>query len=425
MKDSAQHRKRTPNLRFRPATAALAMVIVFALMVATTQSAQAQTFQVIHNFTSGQDGASPFAGLTMDKAGNLYGTAARGGIGYGTIYELKRKGSGWVFNLLHSLNGASDGGYPTAGVIFGPDSALYGTTTLNTLGGHGTVLKLKPSPSACVTAMCPWVATVLYTFKGSADGEVPGYGDLIFDQAGNVYGTTQVGGSGGEGIVYMLTPSSNGPWTKTVLHDFTGYPDGAVPLGGMIFDNAGNLYSTTQYGGSANSGTVFQLTYSSGSGWIENIIDNFQNGSDGGNPVAGLISDQAGNLYGTTTNAGQSGGGTVFVLSPSGGGWTYTALYSFTGVKGNECGPWGTLTPDGAGNLYGTTRCDGANKAGSVFKLTSSGGGWTSTSLHDFTGGSDGGNPYGNVVLDASGNLYGTASTGGSLGNGVVWEITP
>ena len=163
----------------------------------------------------------------------------------------------------------------------------------------------------------------------------------------------------------------------------------------------------------------------SGSGWIENVIYNFRDGTDGGYPYAGLIVDQSGNLYGTTTDAGTGGGGTVFELSPSGGGWTYSVLYSIAGPFGYQCGPAWALVMDVGGNLYGTTQCDGASGRGNVFKLTPSNGSWTYTSLYDFTGGSDGWLPLSSVVFDANGNLYGTAAAGGADDKGVVWEITP
>src|SRR5271166_1949839 len=248
-----------------------------------------------------------------------------------------------------------------------------------------------------------------------------------------LYGTTAYGGGGsgcggnnGCGTVYKLTPS-NGGWTESVLYSFQGGSDGAFPYAGVIFDQAGNLYGTTAYGGGSGCagngcGTVFQLT-SSGSGWVENTLYSFQGGNDGASPFGGLIFDQSGNLYGSTayTSSFGVGGGTVFELSPSGSNWIHTVLYSFSG----GAGPYDTLTID-AGNLYGTTNRDGAYGYGSVFKLTHSGGGWTYTSLHDFTAGSDGGYVYGGVILDSSGNLYGTTQYGGSGGDtGVVWEITP
>ena len=196
--------------------------------------------------------------------------------------------------------------------------------------------------------------------------------------------------------------------------------DGANPSNGLILDSTGNLYSTTALGGSGAHGTVFELM-SSGSGWTENILYNFTGGNDGSDLFAGLIFDGSGNLYGATSGAGTGGGGTVFELTPSTGSWTLNTFYSFTG--GSRCGPLGSLFIQ-AGSLYGITNCGGANHLGSVFKLTPSGGGWTYTSLHDFTGGTDGKIPFGNVVFDADGNIYGTASAGGSHGVGVVWEIT-
>ena len=405
------------NLSLSSALTALA--IAFLLIVVATQPAQAQTFHVIHNFTGGQDGATPTAGVTLDTAGNLYGTASYGGVGYGTVYKLTHKGT---FNPLFAFN-YNDGAYPLARVIFGPNGTLYGTTNLGGLG-VGTVFNLRPAARACTTALCPWTETVLYSFEGHPDGAGPDYGDLIFDQAGNIYGTTTAGGTPQNvGTVYELTPKSGGGYAEMPIYSFS-VSDGATPYNGAIFDNAGNLYSTTGYGGLSNSGTVFELMYVVASGWTESLLYSFRNGSDGGVPYAGLIFDPSGNLYGATSAYGTGGGGTVFELSPPGTWTTLTVLYSFTGTAGHTCGPWGTLVMKG-GNLYGTTYCDGANGFGSVFELTPSGPPWTYTSLHDFTGGSDGAYPISNVVFDASGNLYGTASDGGAYNFGVVWEITP
>jgi uncharacterized repeat protein (TIGR03803 family) len=412
-----------------------ALAIVFLLTIAATQAAQSQTFKVIHTFTGGQDGARPDAGLTMDAEGNLYGTASfGGGANAGTVYRLKRLRSNWVFNPLYSFTGSNgDGATPQARVIFGPDGVLYGTTEWG--GGSckpgyycGTVFDLRPSVTACKAALCPWTETVLYSFSGGADGGSP-EGDLIFDSAGNIYGTTVTGGNtagcfgNGCGTVYELKPSGGG-WTESVLYAFAGgSSDGQDPWAGVTSDGAGNLYGTTVHGGSVyDCGTVFQLTQLGGV-WTENILNNFQNGG-GCWPYGDLIFDQSGNLYGDTT-AGFAG--TVFEMSLSGGVWTLQTLYSFTGCNG--CGPYATLAMDGAGNLYGTTAQDGANDAGNVFKLTPSAGGWTYTSLHDFTGGSDGAVPYSSVLIDSNGNLYGTTYRGGAgncaSGCGVVWEITP
>jgi uncharacterized repeat protein (TIGR03803 family) len=396
--------------------AELAMAILLALMVTLTQSVQAQTYQVIHSFTGGADGGNPYAGLTIDKAGNLYGTTPS------SVFRLSNKGSGWTFSPLYTGDGSE------ARVIFGPDGTLYGTTTGGGSEGDGTVFNLRPSPKVCKTSLCPWTETVLYSFGGGTDGAEPGYGDLVFDQAGNIYGTTIEGGSTnplgpcgrrGCGTVFELSPS-NGGWIESVIYAFIGN-NGASPLSGVIFDQSGNLYGTTFQGGegSCNNGTcgtIYELTYS-GSGWAESFLYSFTGSGYPYAPYAGLIFDQSGNLYGATSG----GGGTVFELTPSNGSWTLKTLYSFPG--GEQCGPRASLVMDGAGNLYGTTTCDAPN--GTVFELTPSNDGtWTYTLLHGFTG-PDGEFPMCNVVIDANGNLYGTTSAGGLYGYGVVWEITP
>jgi uncharacterized repeat protein (TIGR03803 family) len=401
-----------------PGTKRLAATVVFMLVVAAAQFAPAQTFNVLHSF-NGLDGRQPYSGVTLDREGNLYGTAYYGGTGSGTVYKLTHAGSGWILNVLSSF--ARGGANPYAGVIFGPNGTLYGTTSkASGGGGNGTVFNLGPSPAVCKTSLCPWSEDLLYAFAGPPDGYGPGLGDVTFDPAGNLYGTTYSGGNG-YGIVYELKPSGGG-WTENDLHSF-GYGDGAYPYSRVILDNSGNLYGTTWGGGANADGTVFEMT-PSGSGWTHTVLYSFQLASDGGNPYAGLIFDSSGNLYGATSSGGAGGGGTVFKLTPSNNGsWTYSLLYSFAGS--NDCGPQNSLVLDAAGNLYGTTYCDGANSLGNVFKLTPSGNNWTYTSLHDFTGGSDGEIPFCSVAFDTSGNLYGTTVTGGAQGVGTVWEITP
>ena len=403
-----------------PGTNRLAATVAFTLVFVAAQFAQAQTFNVLHSF-NGLDGEHPYAGVTLDRGGNLYGTTYGGGSGAGTVYKLTHQSSGWTLNSLSTFAGG--GSAPYAGVIFGPNGTLYGTTSKTGVhGGNGTVFNLSPSPTVCKTSLCPWTETLLYVFAGPPDdGYGPGLGDLTFDQAGNIYGTTYAGGNS-YGIVYELKPSG-GAWTESVLHAFA-YTDGAYPYSRVIFDNAGNLYGTTWGGGAQGAGTVFELTYSAGSGWTDTVLYSFQTASDGGNPYAGLIFDSSGNLYGATSTGGSGGGGTVFKLTPSNNGtWTYSLVYSFTGAA--DCGPQNSLVMDEAGNLYGTTYCHGANNIGNVFKLTPSGNSWTYTSLHDFTGGSDGEIPFCSVAFDTSGNLYGTTVSGGSQDVGTVWEITP
>jgi len=433
MTNTRQNRNQVFGISPCAATTALALTIVLCLAVFVAKSAQAQTYTVIHTFTGGLDGTSPYAGLTMDRGGNLYGTAYSGGIGQGTVFKLKHSGSSWIFTPLYEFQGGNDGAYPEARVIFGPDGSLYGTTSGGGAGGSGccgTVFNLKPPPTACMVALCDWTETVLYRFKGGTDGNGPN--EVVFDPEGSLYGTTVAGGAGncqtGCGVVFKLTPSS-GSWTEKVLYQFSGGADGATPFAPVILDKAGSLYGTTYAGGNLaceagyGCGAVFQLT-PSGAGWLENTLYSFQEESDGAFPYAGLTFDQSGNLYGAVSDGGASGGGTAFELMPSGGSWTEALLYSFTGIPGQQGGPHASLVMDKGGDIYGTTEWDGAYGYGAVFKLTFSGGDWTYTALHDFAGGNDGAFPTGGVLLDANGNLYGTA-VGGAYGEAVVWEITP
>jgi uncharacterized repeat protein (TIGR03803 family) len=416
----------------------LSTVLAVIIVLALTPSAEAQAYNIVHNFTGGSDGANPIAGVTLDAAGSLYGTAsAAGRRGFGTVYRLVHSGPNWLFYLVYTFEGltqnSTDGSAPYSRVVIGPDGFLYGTTHsggdgqgCKALHGCGTVYTVRPKPG---NIWVPWEETVLYQF-GTDDGSNPDYGDLVFDQAGNLYGTTRNGGAYLQGTVYELTPNGvNG--TERVLHSFAGLSDGATPLSGAIFDQAGNLYGSTSAGGTNGSGTAYQLK-PSGSGWTENALHSFQNASDGGAPTGGVILDSSGDLYGATQAGGMFGNGTVFELtSLANGSWSLSALYAFVGA--GIGGSYRTITMDNAGNLYGTSSEGGAHGWGSVFKLTWSNGGWVYRSLHDFTGGADGGTPFGSVVLDASGNLYGTTFFGGTgqcnaqgyAGCGVVFEITP
>jgi uncharacterized repeat protein (TIGR03803 family) len=403
--------------------------IVLFLLSAT--AAVGQTFSVIHNF-SGAEGAEPYSGVTVDRAGNLYGTGWLGGVGYGTVYKLSRSGSGWIASTLYQFQHGTDGNGPQGRVIFGPDGALYGTTyaggsgscNLYLYGGCGTVFRLTPPSHFCASISCPWAETVLYRFTGGADGADPS-SELTFDAAGNLYGTAAGGGNGnctdGCGTVFKLT-HTNGGWSFSVLYTFTGQSDGWGPASPLVFDGAGNLYGTTPYGGQGSGGTVFELTPGA-SGWTLTTLYSFQGLSDGAYPRAGVTFDRGGNIYGATTSFGAYGvAGTAFELVSPGG--SFNLLYGFPWMQYSNGGPWGSLTMDQAGNLYGTTYSDGAFGFGSVFKLTPGSGGWTYTSLHDFTDRDDGANPLGGVAFDANGDLYGTTTLGGT-GNGVVFRITP
>ena len=401
----------------------LVVTTLVAFTVSHTELVQAQTFTVIHNFTGGQDGASPNAGLTIDAAGNLYGTTENGGrAGFGTVFKLEHKGSSWVFDPLYSFQGGSDGQNPQARVSIATNGTLYGTTSAGgqsgCSNGCGTIFHLSPPPTVCTAALCPWIETVLYRFDPSIAGQ-PGIGSLIFDHSGNLYGS-QVGqyfGAGGD--VYELA-YSNGQWTFNLLYTSSGYTSSPA---GVIFDNAGNLYGSSS-GEVLTYGTVFELT-PNGQLWSENTLYGFCIGNDNGaNPGAGVIFDQSGNLYGTTPTTCTGGPGVVYeLMKQSDGTWTESALHLFTGSDGVS--PDSTLTFDSAGNLYGTADGGGQDSLGTVFKLTPAGGQWNISVLHSFDG-SDGSTPSSsNVVIDAQGNLYGTTSQGGAHGVGVVWEFTP
>jgi uncharacterized repeat protein (TIGR03803 family) len=310
-------------------------------------------------------------------------------------------------SVIYSFTDGADGGGPSAGLIFDAKGDLYGTTRYGggnggcgNNGGCGVVFKLS-SKGKEIT---------LYNFTGHADGYLPGAG-LIFDAKGNLYGTTLYSVTGDPyGAVYKL--GSKGK--IAVLHDFGGLGDGGNPWPspGLIFDAKGNLYGTTQYGFS-NKGVVFKL----GPEGKFTPLHAFT-GDDGAQPLAGVIRDTAGNLYGTTLGGGASGFGVVFKLGSKG---KETVLHSFTGGADGG-GPSAGLIFDAKGNLYGTTTSGGASGFGVVFKLSSKG---KETVLYSFTGGADGGNPSTGLILDAKGNLYGTAPTGGASGFGVVFKLTP
>jgi uncharacterized repeat protein (TIGR03803 family) len=297
------------------------------------------------------------------------------------------------------------------------------------------------------SAWAPPREKVLHNFSQySTDGYYPA-ASLIFDAHGILYGTTSGGGAHNAGMVFKLTPKAGGGWIEEILHNFNDNGrDGAHPSASLIFDADGNLYGTTYYGGSLDQcggygcGTVFELTPKAGGGWTEKVLHNFS-GKDGSSPNARLVVDADGSLYSTTTGGGVGGGGTVFELTPHGGGWTEKTLHNFSGRDGFY--PVAGVVMDDVGNLYGTTTfggsipCNFGNEVGcgTVFELTPKGGGnWTEKVLHNFNyNGKDGVSPQGDLTTDAAGNLYGTTYYGGpfndqcdssSFGCGTVFELT-
>ena len=404
------------------------LVMFAATLLLLAAAGQAQTYTVLHNFAF-NDGSAPSFGLTSDQAGNLYGTTNLGGShcgssGCGTVFELVRNGSAWILKQLYDFGagGANDGEFPESRVVFGPDGNLYGATIAGGQYGFGTIYRLQPPLSICKRTLCPWRETVLYNFTGLGDGGGP-EGDLIFDTANNLYGTTAGGGtgscSGGCGVVFQLT-FTQGTWNYAVLYSFSALSDGALPESGVILDQSGNIYGTTVAGGAHTKGTIFELT-KTGAAWTKSTLYDFQGGADGGFPQAGLASDPAGNLFGFTTAGGANNNGTAFEIQPSSGGWNYNTLLSFGGRTMDAVS---TPVLDSAGNLYGCINSGSTHAVGAIFELKFLGGIWNYVSLHDFNVG-DGAYPYGSVLLDGQGNLYGTASEGGSSRDGVVFEITP
>jgi uncharacterized repeat protein (TIGR03803 family) len=401
------------------ASATLMIVIVVTLVLAPGAWAQGK-YKTLYKFKGGKDGNGPWAGLIFDAAGNLYGTTLYGGAHkVGTVFELSPGATGgWTESVLYSFTGGADGRMSGsgAGLVFDGAGNLYGTAGAGGAYGQGVAFELTPTSSG-------WAESVLYSFTGGADGGGP-YAGLIFDTAGNLYSTTWGGGRPdcGCGVVFKLAPTSSG-WNESVLYSFG--PDGQNSDAELMFDGAGLLYGVAWYGGTYGNGNVFKLTPTSSGEWTESALHQFKGDKDGAHPRAGLIFDSVGNLYGTAANEYTSGYGIVLKLVPnSDGSWTKQTLHQFTGGK-DGANPYVAVTFDSAGNLYGATNDGGAYGYGVVFKLTpTSTGGWTYRVLHGFRD-APGADPRGDLVVDGSGNIYGTTYGDGSKTFGSVFEITP
>lgn len=453
------------------------LVPLLAVTLLATNSAQSQE-SVLYSFQGGSDGQWPIGRMVFDSVGNLYGATEAGGsqsclsFDYcGTVYQLAppaQPGGLWTETVLHVFEGhaTGDGSFLFSGLLRDKSGNLYGATgyggtgsctVLGTFTGCGTVYELSP-PSEKGGA---WVETVLYSFQGGEDGYLP-YGDLVFDNAGNLYGATLYGGGSGTncgdayypycGTVFELSPPvvQGGAWTEQVLYGFKGVErgaligDGANPNGGLAFDGVGAIYGTTQIGGfncphgsgRGGCGTAFKLTppAKKGQPWAETIIHRFLSGADGAGPLGGLTSSASGGFFGTTASGGLANTqeGTVFQLLPQpNGNWTKYLLYSFDGLSdGSE--PAAGLLLDAEGDLYGTAMI-GAMGNGTVYELlpTAMNAGLLEV-LHDFTKGSDGAQPRSELVFDTAGKLYGNTSEGGTgsacgfeVGCGTVFSVDP
>jgi uncharacterized repeat protein (TIGR03803 family) len=416
-------------------TWALSITLSAALMAVLAGVALAAD-GVVHVFKNSPDGDEPIAPLTTDSRGNLYGTTHFGGAANeGTVFELSPDSTGhYTYTELYSFAfGAGDAEQPDGGPLLVDGSGnLFGTTMLGGTNGVGAVYELSP------VAGGGWNERVIYSFSDpccSTDGFYP-LGGVVMDAAGNLYGATDNGGTHDVGTVFKLSPDGGGGWTESILYSFTGSrnngPDGAGPVAGVAFDAAGNLYGTTALGGKYLNGIVFELSPGQGGTWTEKVLHAF-NGTDGCNPAASLVVDSAGKVYGTTSNlyvvtTTCIGGGTVFRLSPSSSGWTETVLHKFP--NGNRDGDYPNgIILDSTGNIYGTTWLGGKNLYGEIYKLTPTASGpWIESVVHAFTGGSGGGLPVDGVIFGIDGALYGTTSSYGGpngKGGGTVFRNQP
>jgi uncharacterized repeat protein (TIGR03803 family) len=415
----------------RVSSAAYTLFVFFAVALICTSAAAQTKFKVLYNFKGGTDAAAPTAGVILDGSGSLYGTAG-GGTSYGTVYELTPHADGeWTEAVLHRWNGYGENIF--GGLAIDPRGNLYGATALGGTHNDGTVFEL--------TRAAKWGAHVLYNFGSRPnDAGVPGAG-LLRQPDGNLYGLAR--------YPYELSFGTDGHWHERVLYRFTlGTPDGNGPVGTLVSDEAGNLYGATEFGGiyppmcgsgGGGCGTVFELELEADGKWKEKVLHRFaQFKNDGELPMAGLVMDAAGNLYGATAQGGsvrngglcREGCGVVFKLSPGANGrWKETILYNFCHTKGCTDGAGGgALVFDKAGNLYGNSAggldlCP--QGCGVVFELSpSTDGQWTHHVLHQFQE-SDGAYPNSGLTLDKGVNLYGTTFSGGSHEYGVVYEITP
>ena len=358
--------------------------------------------RTLYSFAGGNDGSTPLSSLIEDKMGNLYGTTVSGGVGGGCADF----GCGVVFKITPKNAESvlySLCSQPRCSDGQNPNSAVLAAA-------HGNLYGTTPGGGAhgygaVFMLSRDGAETVLYSFQGADDGENP-QAPLIADKQDNLFGTTAIGGTNGGGVVFQLTPQG----VESVLHSFSGGNDGAGPLAGLVFDKSGNLFGTTSRGGPNNAGTVFEITPSG----TETVLYAFTNDA---NPQASVIVDKQGNLFGTTLFGGKYGAGTVFKCALDG---TETDLYSFAGGK-DGADPQSSLIADSNGNLYGTTSAGGANGRGTVFRLSPGG---KETVLYAFTGGSDGEYPSAGLVADRKGNLFGTTSAGGAASVGTVFELS-
>ena len=390
-------------------------------------SAAAQPFAALHEL-NGDEGGGPQSSLIADAAGNLYGTATFGGpFGRGCVFELVRESSADTFQVLHSFTGGSDGASPVAGLVMDDAGNLYGTAPAGGASGHGAIFELVRTEGG-------FAFQTLYSFTGGEDGAQP-LAELIVDPSGNLFGSAATGAEGaggsrsGSGTLFELVKGETS-YVFQLLHSFSALssgstptnPDGALPEAALLRDDAGNLYGTAAYGGSSGAGTVFAL-FPVGSAYSFQVIHTFAGTADGARPVAPLISDESGNLFGTASLGSTHNWGSVFELAKSGSAFQFQPLYSFTGSADGAL-PLGGLVRDESGNLAGTTLGGGDFLFGTVFQLVRASS-YALRTLYSFQDGSDGANPSASLLADGSGKLYGTTFSGGDFNFGTIFSLAP
>lgn len=409
--------------------------ISLACVLGAAANLSAQTESTIFNFVG-----YPASGPVLDSAGNLYGVTVSGGTtGHGSVYKLSPSSTGWQETVLYSFTGGADGQTPSNTPVFDKHGNLYGTTQFGGAMGAGVVYQLSP------TASGEWKESVLYSFTNGKDGAYPYYGNLLFDNAGNLYGSNAGGGNMitqacqytfGCGVIFRLSPLTNTRWKFSLLHTFSGGVDGIGPAA-LMFDSKGTLFGSAAGAWSGfelpnQPGLVFTLTPTTSGPWKDSVVYAFGGNTDGGLPSA-LTFDNSGNIYGVGGDGGildnwsgygPMGCGVVFKISPtSNGKWKETALYAFTGGADGGFPDSGLVFDNG--NLFGLSFNGGSSNSGVVYELTpAADGSWTQTVIHSFSG-SDGLTPRGPLVMDSAGHLFGTTSYGGSSNGGVAFEIIP
>ncbi len=417
-------------MNLKPASTSLSTSLALTITIlGLALSAPAQTGIILHDFNGGRDGGDPNGALTLDASGNIYGTtysagnlSSCDGSGCGVVFELSPTATGgWIETVLHAFAGDYSGSNPHSGVIFDGAGNLYGTTYAGGYAINSCGFSCGVVYKLSPTLSGGWKETVIHAFQGApSDGAGPIAG-VVMDAHGNLYGTTFGGGTEGHGVLFELSPTPSGSWTETILVNFT-LANGVYP-GQLLIDGAGNLYGSAQGGGVTGHGVVFQMTQSGGT-WTENILYNFNAAPDVTTPIA-LFMDAGGNIYGVGAESGTNAYGGIFKLTPSNTlPWPETVIYSFTDGSDGEY-PLGNPVVDSNGNVYATASYGGIGRKGTLIELSPSSVGteWDEQTVLSFNGANGYTPTY--LTLDSAGNVYGVTFSGGTHSDGVVFQVAP